>query len=154
VTESRARAAGPAAQAGTADWEHFAHAADIGVRGRGATPAQAFEQAGLALTAVVTQPASVREVITIAIRCRAPDLELLLYEWLNSLVFHMATRHLLFSGFTVRLADGGLEAEARGEPVDVERHAPAVEVKGATLTELAVRQDDDGRWRAQCVLDV
>jgi SHS2 domain-containing protein len=38
--------------------------------------------------------------------------------------------------------------------VDVERHAPAVEVKGATLTELAVRRDDDGRWRAQCILDV
>jgi SHS2 domain-containing protein len=154
VTGGRARAAGPAAVGGAVDWEHFAHGADIGVRGRGASPAQAFEQAGIALTAVVTQPATVRQTITVAILCRAPDLELLLYEWLNSLVFHMATRHLLFSGFTVRIADGTLEAEARGEPVDVERHAPAVEVKGATLTELAVRQDDDGRWRAQCVLDV
>jgi SHS2 domain-containing protein len=90
----------------------------------------------------------------VPIRCRAPDLELLLYEWLNSLVFHMATRHLLFSRFDVRISGLALEAEARGEPVDVERHAPAVEVKGATLTELAVRQDDDGRWRAQCILDV
>jgi SHS2 domain-containing protein len=154
VTGDRARAPGPVAEAGAADWEHFAHGADIGVRGRGASPAQAFEQAGLALTAVVTQPANVRQVTAVAIRCRAPDLELLLYEWLNSLVFHMATQHLLFSGFSVRLSGGELEAEARGEPVDVERHAPAVEVKGATLTELAVRQDDDGRWRAQCVLDV
>ena len=153
MTDGRARAAGPAVQASAADWEHFAHGADIGVRGHGASPAQAFEQAGLALTAVVTQPANVRQAITVDIRCRAPDLELLLYEWLNSLVYHMATQHLLFSGFSVRIADE-LEAEARGEPVDVERHAPAVEVKGATLTELAVRQDDDGRWRAQCVLDV
>jgi len=38
--------------------------------------------------------------------------------------------------------------------VDVERHAPAVEVKGATMTELAVRRQADGRWYAQCVLDV
>jgi SHS2 domain-containing protein len=153
VTGGRARAPGPAA-AGAAGWEHFAHGADIGVRGNGASPAQAFEQAALALTAVVTQPANVRQVITVGIRCRAPDLELLLYEWLNSLVYHMATQRLLFSGFSVRLASGELEAEARGEPIDVGRHAPAVEVKGATLTELAVRQDDDGRWRAQCVLDV
>ena len=154
MTDGRARAAGPAVQASAADWEHFAHGADIGVRGHGASPAQAFEQAGLALTAVVTQPANVRQAITVDVRCSAPDLELLLYEWLNSLVYHMATQHLLFSGFSVRIAGDELEAEARGEPVDVERHAPAVEVKGATLTELAVRHDDDGRWRAQCVLDV
>ena len=136
------------------DWEHFAHGADIGVCGRGASVAEAFEQAALALTAVVTGPELVRQDHAVTISCRAPDLELLLYEWLNGIVFHMATQHLLFSGFEVRIADGGLEGVARGEPVDVARHAPAVEVKGATFTELAVRQDDDGRWRAQCVLDV
>jgi SHS2 domain-containing protein len=154
VTEGRARAAGPAAADGVGDWEHFAHGADIGVRGRGATPAQAFGQAAVALTAVITDPVLVRQVAAVPIRCSAPDLELLLYEWLNSLVFHMATERLLFSAFDVRIAGDKLEAEARGEPVDVVRHAPAVEVKGATLTELAVRQESDGRWRAQCVLDV
>jgi len=34
------------------------------------------------------------------------------------------------------------------------RHAPAVEVKGATFTELAVSEDRPGLWRAQCVIDV
>jgi SHS2 domain-containing protein len=154
VIEGRARCAGPVADDGVGDWEHFAHGADIGVRGRGATAAHAFEQAALALTAVVTDPALVGRTATVPIRCQAPDLELLLYEWLNTLVYHMATQHLLFSAFDVRITDGNLEAEAHGEPVDVERHAPAVEVKGATLTELAVRRSDDGRWRAQCVLDV
>jgi len=154
VTTGRARVAGPAADGGLGDWEHFAHGADIGVRGRGATAAQAFEQVAIALTAVVTDPSLVRPAVAVPIRCRAPDLELLLYEWLNNLVFHMAAQRLLFSGFDVRIIGGELEGEARGEPVDVARHAPAVEVKGATLTELAVRQDDDGRWRAQCILDV
>jgi SHS2 domain-containing protein len=41
-----------------------------------------------------------------------------------------------------------------GEPVDVERHRPAVEVKGATCTELAVERLADGSFRAQCVVDV
>ena len=154
MTEGRARSAGLAADGGEGDWEHFAHGADIGVRGRGATAARAFEQAALALTAVVTDTALVRQDTAVSIRCRAPGLELLLYEWLNTLVFHMATQHLLFSAFDVRITDGDLEAEARGERVDVERHAPAVEVKGATLTELAVRQEPDGHWIAQCVLDV
>lgn len=136
------------------DWQHFAHGADIGVRGCADTPSAAFEQVARALTAVVTDPARVRPVESVRIRCRAPDLELLLYDWLNSLVFHMAARRLLFSDFQVRIASGELEAEVRGEPVDVARHAPAVEVKGATFTELAVRQDAAGRWCAQCILDV
>jgi SHS2 domain-containing protein len=136
------------------DWEHFAHGADIGVRGRGDTAARAFEQAALAMTAVVTDPAQVRSLDAVRIQCRAPDPELLLYEWLNSVVFHMSAGRRLFGSFAVDISGDALDAIARGETVDVERHAPAVEVKGATMTELAVRRDDDGRWRAQCVLDV
>jgi SHS2 domain-containing protein len=124
------------------------------VRGRGASAERAFEQAAVALTAVITDPSQVRPSVCVPVHCSAPDLELLLYEWLNSLVFHMATRHLLFSEFDVRIAGGDLDAEARGEPVDVGRHAPAVEVKGATFTELVVRREPDGRWCAQCILDV
>ena len=36
-------------------WEHFDHQADIGIRGVAADMATAFEQAGLALTAVITE---------------------------------------------------------------------------------------------------
>lgn len=136
------------------DWRHFAHGADIGVEGRGATEAEAFEQAALALTAVVTDPAALRSEVVVSIRCRAPDRELLLFEWLNSIVYQMATGRRLFGAFRVHIRDGELDGEARGEPVDVARHAPAVEVKGATFTELAVRREEDGRWCARCVLDV
>lgn len=153
MTPGRVRAAGPATGA-AGGWQHFAHGADIGVRGCGDSAAAAFEQAALALTAVVTDPALVRPQESVRIECTAPDLDLLLYEWLNTLVFHMATRRLLFAGFDVEIVGGWLRAVARGEFVDVERHAPAVEVKGATLTELAVRQEPDGHWIAQCVLDV
>ena len=41
-------------------WEHFAHGADIGVRGIGPTKEAAFEQIALALTGVVTDLKSVR----------------------------------------------------------------------------------------------
>jgi SHS2 domain-containing protein len=154
VIDGRVRAAGPAPADSAGEWEHFAHGADIGVRGWGATPARAFEQAALALTAVITDLPLVRPTTSTEVHCRAPDLDLLLYEWLNSLVFHMSTERLLFAGFDVRISGDELFAQARGEPVDVARHAPAVEVKGATLTELSVRREADGRWCAQCVIDV
>jgi SHS2 domain-containing protein len=135
-------------------WQHFAHGADIGVRGHGATQAEAFAAAALGLTAVVTDPAGVRPLRTESLQCEAPDPELLLYEWLNALVYQMSTRRSLYSRFDLRIEGRRLEATMAGEPVDVARHEPAVEVKGATMTELVVRRDETGDWTAQCVLDV
>ena len=135
-------------------WEHFPHQADIGVRGIGVTKEAAFEQAGLAMTAVITDVDSVTPAQSVSIVCEAPDAELLLVDWLNALVYEMATRKMLFSRFAVHFNDHSLHATAWGEPVDVARHQPAVEVKGATYTELSVKQDNQGRWIAQCVVDV
>jgi tRNA nucleotidyltransferase (CCA-adding enzyme) len=135
-------------------WEHFPHQADIGVRGSGPTKEAAFESAARALTAVITDLESVAPAHSVQIACEAPDDELLLVDWLNALVYEMATRKMLFSRFSVHFNSHSLRATAWGEPVDVARHQPAVEVKGATYTELAVKQDERGRWIAQCVVDV
>jgi tRNA nucleotidyltransferase (CCA-adding enzyme) len=135
-------------------WEHFHHGADAGVRGRAATLAQAFEQAAVAMTAVITEPGLVQPREQVRVERDCPDREILLTEWLNAIVYEMATRHMLFGEFEVRIDDGHLTGTARGEPVDVERHHPAVEVKGATLTQLKVAQEPDGSWIAQCVVDV
>ncbi len=137
-----------------ARWEHYHHGADIGVRGLGRTLEEAFAQTGLALTAVITPPQSVVARATVAIRCESEDLELLLVDWLNALVYEMATRRMLFGRFQVRLHGPVLEATAWGEPVDVVRHQPAVEVKGATYTTLRVARDTHGLWCAQAVVDV
>jgi SHS2 domain-containing protein len=134
-------------------WEHFAHEADVGVRGFGADLATAFANAALALTAVLTDPAGVAGRERVDFRCEAPDVELLLVDWLNAVVYEMATRRLLFGRFEVRVEDNRLTAAGWGEPVDVARHAPTVEVKGATYTALRVAQEADG-WVAQCVVDV
>jgi tRNA nucleotidyltransferase (CCA-adding enzyme) len=135
-------------------WEHFPHEADIGVRGVGATKEEAFEQAAVALTAVVTDPDGVAPLEAIEVECDAPDDELLLAEWLNALIYQMATRRMLFARFEVRLGDSRLGGKAWGEPIDVGRHKPAVEVKGATYTQLRVAREETGAWLAQCVVDV
>lgn len=135
-------------------WEHFHHVADIGVRGLGTTMAEAFSQAALAMTAVITAPDTVRPTRDIPIHCQAPDVELLLVDWLNALIYAMAVRHMLFCRFEVTITDLDLNARAWGEAVDRPRHQPAVEVKGATYTALRVVQTPEGLWLAQCVVDV
>jgi len=72
-------------------------------------------------------------------------------DWLNALVFEMATRRMLFSQFTVHIEDGRRQGQAVGEAVDMARHRPTVEIKGA---ELHGGEDPDGCRRAQCVVDV
>ena len=134
-------------------WEHFEHKADIGVRGFGKDPAEAFEQAALAMSAIITDLSLITPRESIDIVCNEADQELLLADWLNALVYQISTRMMIFSRFDVRIKDGHLEARAWGEAIDRERHQPAVEIKGATYTELSVHKTQD-QWIAQCVVDV
>lgn len=137
-----------------AHWEHFAHEADVGVRGIGPTREAAFEQGALALMHAIGDPTrvEVREVLDIV--CEAPDDALLFVDWLNALVFEVATRSMLFARFQVRIQGHRLVGRAWGEPIDPARHEVAVEVKGATYTDLKVARRPGGGWLAQCVVDV
>lgn len=132
----------------------FPHEADIGVRGSGATLEEAFAGAALALTSAICDPAAVLPRERLVIDCAAPDLELLLVDWLNALIYRMATRHLLFSRFELKIDGTRLHASAWGEAVDVARHQPAAEAKGVSFCELKVARQADGGWLAQAVVDV
>ncbi len=134
-------------------WEHFPHRADMGVRGYGETMAAAFEEAAVAMTGVITDTAKVGQREKVEIKCSAADRELLLVDWLNALLYEMDIRRMLFSRFEVSIEGNELKGTAWGEKTQVEKHEPAVEVKGATYTELSVREEG-GRWMAQCVVDV
>ena len=128
-------------------FELFPHDADIGVTGRGRTLAEAFEQAALALTAVVTA-AEVQALrrTRVDVSCERGDIELLLVDWLDAIIYEMAVRQ---KGASI------LRGALWGQPgVDVARHAPACEPKGATLTALRVARGPDGLWSAGCVIDV
>jgi SHS2 domain-containing protein len=134
--------------------ELFAHSADIGVRGIGPTRDSAFEQAALALSMAVTDPAWVAPRQAVAVTCEAPNDAFLLLDWLNALIYEMSVRRMVFGQFAVAIEGQRLCGQAWGEPVDRVRHMPAVEPKGATLTALKVERRGDGAWVAQCIVDV
>jgi SHS2 domain-containing protein len=135
-------------------WEHFEHDADIGLRATAPTREALFEAMAEALTALIADPKDVRPAESVSIRCEAPDDALLLTDWLNALIYEMATRKLLFGAWHVSIDDHVLDATAQGESVDRARHKPVVEVKGATYTALSVHRDSDGNWHGQCIVDV
>jgi SHS2 domain-containing protein len=135
-------------------WEHFEHGADIGVRGYGGSLEEAFEQIGSALTAVITDLRKVECKQTVTVQCDAPDDELLLADWLNAIIYEMAIRNMLFSRFQVSIKNHVLQGTLCGEIVDIQKHNPAVEIKGATYTALQVTCNQQDNWCAQCVVDV
>jgi SHS2 domain-containing protein len=137
-----------------AGWELFAHGADVGVRGVGPSREAAFEQGAQALMEAMGAGEGVAPAQRVTIVCEAPDVEVLFVDWLNALIFEMATRAMLFARFRVAIADGRLRGEAWGEALDPARHEVALEAKGATFTALKVARQGDGMWVAQCVVDV
>lgn len=128
--------------------------ADIGVRGIGPSREAAFEEAALAMSAVITDLSVVRPDTLVEVDVNAKEDDLLFIDWLNALVYEMSAHRLIFRRFEVRISDGHLHGRAWGEAADPERHHPAVEIKGATLTELKVFRNAQGLWTAQCVVDV
>ena len=138
----------------TVYWEHFPHPADMGIRGVGPSMETAFEQAALAMTAVTIDPAVVAPRHSVEIHCEEQDDELLFVAWLSALLFEMDTRRMVFGRFEVHIKAGHLTATAWGEGIDLHRQELLVEVKAATYAEMAVRQQDDGLWVAQCIVDV
>lgn len=126
----------------------------MGIRGVGESPSVAFEQAALALTAVIADPDRVAPRSEVEVKCEAPEDSLLLVDWLNAIIYEMATRGMLFGRFQVQTRGGHLHARMWGEPIRRCHHRPAVEVKGATYTDLHVGRDATGQWVAQCVVDV
>jgi len=143
----------------TALAEQFEHGADVGLRGRGTTPGEAFAGAAGALTSLwASDPASIRPRVKETISCEAEDVERLLVAFLDELIFLFATRRLLLAGLEVEIeappaGPARLVAWGRGERYDPARHESTVEPKGATFTALRVARESGG-WVAQCVVDV
>jgi SHS2 domain-containing protein len=135
-------------------WEHFHHQADIGIRGVGRSREEAIAQGGVAFTAVIIDPALVEQQLVETIEVSAPEDDFLFLDFINELVFLTATKGLLFSKFEIRIREDRLTAHGWGEPLDLERHEPAVEIKAASMNELKVARREDGMWVAQCVVDV
>jgi SHS2 domain-containing protein len=131
---------------------YFEHDADIGVIGRGATVAQAFEAAAQAVFAIITPVDVVQPQTTVSIEFEEADLELALVTWLNLLLGKSRELGMVFSRFHLRHQGNKWHGEVSGEKWNdsLER---GVEVKGATLTMLSVKQTG-ATWEARCVVDV
>ncbi len=136
-------------------YETFEHGADIGIRGIGRSPEEAFINAAKALfSLMVINLEEVRPERRVEVFAEAEALEELLLDWLNNLLSVASIENLVFSEFECQIKEQyKLSGWAAGEKIDPNRHELGEEVKGATYTMLKVEKIND-LWVAQCVVDV
>ncbi len=135
-------------------FEVFDHTADLGLRVRAATLEELFVEAARGLFSVIVENlAGVRPVEERTIQIAGNDREYLLFDWLTELLFVCESQQILLSDFSVRLADDGLTAVCRGEPIDRQRHRLEHEVKAITYHGLKVVPTDGG-WLAEIIVDI
>ena len=134
-------------------WEHFSHQADIGIKATADSLSKAFEDASLAITAIITEPKNVDAVESVKIECSGKNEELLLVNWLSSIIYEMDVRKMLFGRFEVQIENLTLRAKIWGEKINQNKHSPAVETKAVTYNQLSVK-NENGKWTVQCVIDV
>lgn len=134
------------------DENYFDHDADIGIIGRGNSLEESFVDAATAMFALMANLSEVHPKTSIKFEFEETDVELAFVTWLNSLIAKAQADNLLLSRFQIRKNGNLWRGEAQGEVWrdDIER---GIEVKGATLTMLSVKQAD-GKWEAKCVVDV
>jgi SHS2 domain-containing protein len=131
---------------------YFAHDADIGIIGRGATVEAAFEAAATAMFGVMVDVPAVQPARVVTVAFEESDPELALVTWLNHLLAEARAAGLVLGRFQLRREDGRWVGQAWGEPWRADL-ARGTEVKGATLTMLAVTAVAAG-WEARCIVDV
>jgi SHS2 domain-containing protein len=132
--------------------------ADVAFEAWGETQEELFISCAAAL--LRTMAAAPEQVVRrqeITIRLEHEELDLLLWSFLQELIFYKDARRLLLHAGRVRIEERAglfcLEAHASGEQIDAGRHRLLVDVKAVTLHRFQVAFKDN-LWRAAVVLDV
>ena len=132
--------------------------ADVAFEAWGETREELFISSAAALLNTMTAaPEQVARRQKLTLRLEHEELDLLLWSFLQELIFYKDARRLLLHADGVRIEEREgrfrLEAHLSRERLDAGRHRLLVDVKAVTLHRLQVAYRDK-LWKADVVLDV
>jgi SHS2 domain-containing protein len=132
--------------------------ADVAFEAQGKTLTELFLNAALAVTnTMVKDVGTVDQRVAKSFELDADDPEMLLYCFLQELVFYKDAELLLFSKFDLDIRRGigrwRLIATARGEEISPEKHELGTDIKAVSLHHFNVQKTAQG-WKANVILDV
>ena len=132
---------------------------DLAFEATGDSVSELFAAAALAVIEAMVDPLTVETNWTQKIRLSEAEIEDLLFEWLNAVVFVKDTEGVVFHDVGAAVSRDSeknlwhLDAALTGDHVDATRQVLRTDVKAVTKHLYAVGQKD-GTWYAHVVLDV
>jgi SHS2 domain-containing protein len=115
-----------------------------------------FETAALALAELMVDPTTVATTSRRTITLEAPELDLLLYDWLSELIFRKDRDGEVYPRTKVTVDGSGpfrLTAEVEGGALDPTRVELRADPKAVTFHQFVLEQTDEG-WHARIVIDI
>ncbi len=133
------------------------HTADVLFEAGGNSLEELFEQCALALEEIQVDVNKLESKKKIIIEGKNKDIERLLFDFLDDLLFYKDAELLLFGKFDISISqeDGEykLKCVAHGEELDVSRHDPRVDVKAITMHLFEVKKKGEWWW-AKVLVDI
>jgi len=128
------------------------HTADTGLIAYGNNLAEAFANAAYGLFSIIAELSRVRKAESQTVVVNAEDIEGLLFNWMNHLIYIFDVERLLFKGFDIsEFTEHNLKAICWGERYNASRHQLKTGVKSATYHMLKVDREAN---RVQVIFDV
>lgn len=132
------------------------HTADAMFEAYGKDVDELFENAALALQEIQVNTKTVTPKEKHAITVENDALDMLLFDFLQELIYLKDAEKLLFSKFTVTIKKNkkySLTADCFGETINTKKHELNVDAKAVTLHKFEVKQEK-GIWRARVIIDI
>lgn len=133
------------------------HTADVLFEAQGSNLNELFEQCALALEDTQVDIKLVKPKKTIKIIGKNKKIDLLLFDFLDDLLFYKDSKLLIFSKFVINIREVNgeykLTCQAFGEKLDHKKHDPKVDVKAITMHLFEVKKTNKG-WRAKVLVDI
>ncbi|MFC1571351.1 archease [Candidatus Margulisiibacteriota bacterium] len=126
------------------------HPSDIGIVAYGQDNKEIFANAAYGMFSLMANLDGVADEEKYKIKINSDDLDSLLINWLNELIFYQDTKKVLLKEFKIKKLDKNkLEAEVSGEEIDEERHFIYRPIKAATYNQLQIDKN-----QARIIFDV
>ena len=127
------------------EYEFFDHTADVGVKAFGQDFSEAFANAAKGMFDIITDSSQIKSKGAYMIELHADDLEQLLVDWLDELLFLQSAKNLVFGEFKVDVNEEEciLSATVSGEKFDKKTHKIGTEIKAVTYHMLEAHKNEN-----------
>lgn len=135
-------------------FEIIDHTADIGIIAYGTDMKQVFANAALGLFSLMADLDDLKETVHREVHLSAEDMEILLVEWLNELIYICDVEHTIFKRFEIdKLSNTEIKATCFGEKIRPGHHRLKREIKAATYHMLRINKEDSS-YKVQVIFDI